>query len=304
VKRAILQVLNNQAGTLSEYLVKEIVLQLEDPHELVADFALYTLGGKKLEERIIQEMVSQISQLKGINPDLRQQALYMLRSKSSILKGSVLQETLSKLEDVDSLQRRSALYYLSEETNLPQHVLQAVTSRLEDCSTDVREFAVRALGNQTILSENILQALILLLEDTSRIVRDSAVAVIGNRATLPAPILQVLINRFPGFPPCVRPQVERILMKYDYFYISYPDFNTQILRSLYKSWVERSFSEQFSCYVLHGNLYINTSEGCRIISLASNMDRALRSFQSEATTLESPVCSTSFQVVIYQSEAR
>jgi HEAT repeat. len=186
----------------------------------------------------------------------------------------------------------------SQETDMPHHIVQAVASRLEDNDNDVREYAVETLGNQTTLPEDILQALVSRLEDTDGRVRTFAVEAIAKQATLPAHILQGLVNRLPRLLHYQRPDAEHVLMKYDSFYANFPDFDTEILQSFYRSWVQRSFSEQISCYVHDGNLYINTSERPRIILLGSNMDRVLRAFQKEAATLGSPVCSADFQFLI------
>lgn len=298
VRQCVLEVFRNQLRILPGSVLKAVVFQLKDPDVNIRELAIYILCGPALPGNAIQEVVDQLLQLKGIDPDIRQEALYNLRVRSSILQGDFLQEMVSTLEDTDKYKRQRTLLRLADETHLSQHILQAVASRLEDNDKVTRRVAAEALSNQTILPEDILQALVSRLEDTDVDVRKFAVEAIAKQGTLPVHILQVLVHRLPRLLHYPRPEVEHILMKYDYFYVNFPHFDTEIQRLLYGSWVQRSFSEQISCYMHDGNLYINTPEGRRMISSSSDMGRVIRTFQNEAATSGNPVCSTSLQVVI------
>ncbi|GAD94383.1 hypothetical protein TSTA_111040 [Paecilomyces variotii No. 5] len=298
VKNAALSVIINRKSSIPVNIVSEVVSQLEDPDENLRYRADYTLCGLKLQEDSVQKVVSQISRLKNINGDVRDSIIYCLRSNAFLLEADVLEETLSQLKGVDTNTKIYALNRLARETNLPHHALQAVASCLEDSESNVRRYAVDVLRNQTTLTEHILQALVHQLEDIDSLSGASAVQAIGNHVPLPESILQALILGSDHFDSFVRPRAERILMRHDYFYMNSHNFDAAILRSLYRHWIERSFSEQFSCYLQDGSLYIDTSEGRRTTPLASNLDRVLCAFQQENVALGSPSGVNGFHTVI------
>ncbi|KAJ9351260.1 hypothetical protein DTO027B9_6493 [Paecilomyces variotii] len=289
LKKAVLWVLNNRRIPLPDDVVREVVSKLEDPDEDVRYDAQYTLRGLTLRDNVLQDVISQVSKLTKIDPDSRDDIIYTLCSRTCVLQADILRHTLSLLGAVDQHDRKYATLVLARETTLPQHVLPLVTSRLEDSDSDVRRHAADVLRNQTTLPEHILRAVVSRLEDTWLHPRSSVVDTIVNRADLPVPILQMIVDRLPHIPHLVRLRIVRMLMSYDYFYDNFPGFGTEVLRLLYGAWIERSFDEQFSCYAQHGSLYINTSEGRRIVPLASNIDRVLSAFRQEAAALGSPM---------------
>ncbi|KAJ9214243.1 hypothetical protein DTO166G4_4088 [Paecilomyces variotii] len=289
VRNEVLWVLINRRSPLPENIVREVVFLLEDPDEEVRYNAQYTLRGLTLRDKALQDVISQLSQFTKIDPDLRETIVYTLCSKTSVLQADVLQKTLSRLGGVNAHDRIHAMSNLAKETTLPQHVLPLVTSRLEDSDRELREEAANVLRNQTTLPEHILRTVVSRLEDTREYTRYSVVDAIVNRADLPVPILQMIVDRLPRIPHRQRLRIMRMLMSSDYLYDNFPGFGTEVLRLLYGAWIQRSFDEQFSCYVQHGSLYINMSEGRRTIPLASNIDRVISAFQQEAAALGSPM---------------
>ncbi|KAL1860837.1 hypothetical protein Plec18170_001351 [Paecilomyces lecythidis] len=288
VKEAVLWVLVNRRSALPGNVVKDVISLLEDPDADVRHRAEYTLRGFTSPEDTVQEALSQLSSLKKIDNAVREAIIYTLRSKFFLLHADVLQETLSQLKGIDVDAKIYALNKLARQASLPQYAIQAVASCLEDSKNTVRQYAADVLGNQPILAEYILQALVLQLEDVDSFAASSAVQAIGNHIPLPESILQALIAGFDRFGSSLRSRVDRILMRHDYFYIHFHKFDAATLRSLYRHWIERSFSEQFSCYLQHDGLYIDTSEGRRMAPLTSNLDHVLHAFEQEAAALGSP----------------
>ncbi|KAL1880473.1 hypothetical protein Plec18167_003877 [Paecilomyces lecythidis] len=290
VRNEVLWVLSNRKSALPLDIVREVVYLLGDPDASVRDSALYTLGGVTLRGHALEDVMSQLSTLTNINPDIKETIIYTLRTKTSVLQDDVLQMVLSKLDSVKPHDRIYAMIALSNETNLPQYVLEILASRLKDSNNgDERQYAANALGKQAALPEHILQILASTLEDADGLLRNASVDAITDRTTIPVSILQTLIDRLPHIPPITRRNIEHMLMNHEYFYVNLPDFDTDVLQSLYKGWTQRSFSEQFSCYVERGSLCINTPEARSVVPSTSKLDHVLSAFQEEAVSLRSPM---------------
>lgn len=74
----------------------------------------------------------------------------------------------------------------------------------------------------------------------------------------------------------------------DRFYSILSTLHVQTVRTLYRGWVDRSISEQLSCYMENGSLYIQTAQRRREIALLKGKDNLMKTFLTEASAIGRP----------------
>jgi len=163
--------------------------------------------------------------------------------------------------------RLAAIEALSCQSSLPDNIFQALVTKSNDCDSGVREAAIRVLGRQSSLPDNVLQALVCRLDDDNFRVKMATIQTLRCQSSLPDNVLQILISQLDDHWFDIGFQVEEVLRKHDSFYSTFPRLHTQKLLALYRIWLLKLCSRQFSLYMRGGVLYIYVPDRRRRIPL-------------------------------------
>ncbi|KAF9770479.1 hypothetical protein IL306_011985 [Fusarium sp. DS 682] len=209
------------------------------------------------------------ARLEDEDRNVRWAALEALKDQSA-LPEAVLQAVVARLEDEDWNVRWAALEALEGQSALPEAVLQAVVARLENPDQQIRWAALQALRSQSALSEAIPQAMTAQLEDEDWNVRWAALEALEGQSALPEAILQAVAARLEDEDRNVRWAALDALESQSALS---RDVLSQSTKSLYRIWLERSFWEHLSCYVVDEIFYIHLPVGLRRVRLEGQHDR-------------------------------
>ena len=190
--------------------------------------------------------------------------------------------------------RRTAINVLGNNIPLPKNILWAIASRLEHSDMGVRQAAIDILGKHTPLPVSILRDIASRLKHAYWYVRQAAIDTSSKHTPLPKNVIQTLISILSINTTGVSPQAMGVLLKQENLYANFLDFDMSKLRSLYKLLLQQSFSEQLSCYVHNGSVYIDMPDQWREISLVPGKLDPPKMFQNEASALGSPSLSLTF----------
>lgn len=198
------------------------------------------------------------------------------------LSKEILQAVTSLLKDEGSDVRYRAAIALGNQASLSPDTVQNLVPLLKDEVSHVRSGAVIALGRQASLSPNIVQSLVSLLKDEVSYVRSRAAIALDNQASLSPDIVQSLFLLLKDEDLEARSEAATILQKHSEFYDILPNLNNRDWKFLYRIWLERSFGEQVSCYIMDNSLYIDTPEGLRTVHLEKRKQKMFRNSIQEA----------------------
>ncbi|KAH8800681.1 armadillo-type protein [Xylogone sp. PMI_703] len=287
-----------QQSSLSQNILQALVSLLEDDNAAVRYKAAKVLHQQSnLSQDILQNILPVlVLSLKDDNAFVSSGAAKALGQQSN-LSQDILQDLASLLKDDNAAVRYKAAKVLHQQSNLSQDILQNILPvlvlSLKDDNAFVRWEAAKALGQHSNLSQDILQALVSLLEDDSTNVRWRAAEALGQQSNLSQNILQALVPLLEDNNADVRWKAAEALRRHNEYYSILPNLSAQNLKSLYGIWLERSFREQESWYLMDNNLYVDTPHGLQIVPLEKHEQEVFRNNIQEAQlSLDIPSCDT------------
>ena len=265
--------------SLPDNNMQAMVSRLHDGNSFERMRAIEDLGRQpSLPNDILQILVSKFYDGGSV---IREIAIQLLRRQSSLPDNS-LQALISRLDDSNFLTRQAAIQALGRQSSLRGIELISIDHR----QFLVRQAAIKTLGQQPSLPDNILQALVSRLDDGDSDIRGAAIGALDRQSSLPDNILQNLISQLDDHWFEIGFQVEEVLRKHDSFYSTFPRLHTQTLLALYRIWVIKAFSGQFSFYMRDGVLYIDVPDRRRRIPLQRG--EVFKEFLTAATEMGSP----------------
>ena len=193
----------------------------------------------------------------------------------------IVDQAASWLKDDSSAKLKIATFevLVHHHKSVPENMFSNLILVLQDSSSSMRSSAADALGQQSTLPEPALTALVSLCQDSESQVRSSTAHALARQSTLPEAILQALILLLEN--ESWTNDVYNILSRHEDFYSLLPELNIQHLKSLFRFWARKSFHEQFSCYVLGGDLYITTHERLNPVPLTNEAKHAILEAESD-----------------------
>ena len=265
-----------QQSTLPEAALTALISLCQDSESQVRWSAAYTLSQQStLPEAALKVL---ISLCQDSEPEVRSWAAVAL-GRQPTLPEATFTALISLSQDSRSKVRWSAAYALGQQSTLPEAALTALILLSQDNKSEVRSSVAVALGQQSTLPEAALTALVSLYQDSESQVRSDAAHALGRQSTLPEAILQALILLLEN--ESWTNDVYNILSRHEDFYSLLPELNMQHLRSLFRVWARKGFHEQFSCYVLGGDLYITARERLKQVPLTNKAKHAILEVESD-----------------------
>ncbi|KAI1126788.1 armadillo-type protein [Nemania abortiva] len=194
----LMRILKKQAK-LSEAILEALVAELENPEASVEEFGDpvslpsdigQILGAQsKLPKAILRALEAK---LKTENPYVFVAAMVALQNQSK-LTGTILQETLTKIEKADGDFNKLVCLELLQEPSPPEKVFQAIMSKFEAESFFLTRTNLTIRPVPANLPEAFLQMIALKVHNKKPKVQIAAISVLRTQSSLSQDILQELV---------------------------------------------------------------------------------------------------------------
>ena len=205
----------------------------------------------RVPDRVLEAVTSHFED-EGEDVYVRQAAVKALRGQPDLSK-EIVQAVVAQFKNQNAFVRRVAFEVLQRHSDLGTEIMQAAMVQLKNKTTEARFAAIKVLQNQLNLPAEGMQAIAALLEDQNSDIRQEAVEALQNQPALSQEILDESMN------------------------------------SLYPTWLERSFEEQISCYIVDESFYLNLPDFTKKVHLKGQQDRFRNKIQKVQKKLNVPL---------------